>query len=102
MYDNNTKYYHINHKYRDKVIVPYVAITDNCEFVLDNTQKRLIFAEGIKGIVSELEEKNILDIQSEIECLYGLSAWDFLCKWYSAYPYINSLYFFIIKAKKEG
>lgn len=102
MPNSDLTYYHINHKYREKIVVPYLAIQNNIDFLSDNGEKRIIFADGIKAKVLSIEEKNICSLKEEIESLYKMSQWDFICKWDKVYNHIDSMYFLVIKVRKEG
>ena len=96
------KYYHkVNHSYRDKIIVPMIAVTNNYRFVITDEQRYIITADEVKCKVTHIEVRNIFDLESDIDKIYKLSAWDFLKRWYNVNNNLSSIDFFVIELKKE-
>ena len=62
------KYYHkVNHSYRDKIIVPMIAVTNNYRFVITDEQRYIITADEVKCKVTHIEVRNIFDLESDID-----------------------------------
>lgn len=100
--DNNKATSHfINHSFREMIIVPYVAITNNVDFLMSNGDKFITTADGIKCKVQSYEEKHICELEQDIQSLYGIDAWSFVKRWYKADKDMQSMYFIKIKLVKE-
>lgn len=101
--DNNSENtYNIAHRFQEEVIVPLLAIRNNCSFVTTQGERYLLFADKITEKVISWEDKNIVLLEEDIKRLYNLDAWSFLKKWYRVYPQMTSLDFLHIKVGKEG
>lgn len=100
--DNNSENtYNIAHRFQEEVIVPLLAIQNNCSFVMTQGERYLLFADKITAKVVSWEDKNIVLLEEDIKRLYNLDAWSFLKKWYGVYPQMTSLDFLHIKVGKE-
>lgn len=100
--DNNSENtYNIAHRFQEEVIVPLLAIQNNCSFVMTQGERYLLFADKITAKVVSWEDKNIVEFEEDIKRLYSLDAWSFLKKWYGVYPQMTSLDFLHIKVGKE-
>lgn len=100
--DNNSENtYNIAHRFQEEVIVPLLAIRNNCSFVMTQGERYLLFADKITAEVVSWEDKNIVLFEEDIKRLYKLDAWSFLKKWYGVYPQMTSLDFLHIKVGKE-
>ena len=75
--------YRIRHKYKKKVIVPLVAISDNFKFLFDKDDRFITTSDGIRARVVDCVEKHIVELEQDIQELYGMNAWDFLKTWYN-------------------
>lgn len=101
--DNNSENtYNIAHRFQEEVIVPLLAVKNNCSFVTSQGDKYLCFADNITAKVTYWKDKNIVTLEEDIKRLYNLGAWTFLKKWYGVYPQMTSLDFLHIKVGKEG
>lgn len=94
--------YKINHKFKELVVVPFVAIHNNFDFLLSDNKKILIFADGIKAKVLNYQIKHICEIEDIIKHLYQCDAWTFLKKWYRSQPAMDSMRFLIISVIAEN
>lgn len=99
---NNPTYHHINHKFRETIIVPYVAIENNISYLTNKGERYIIFADGIKGKVVESSEKHICELEEDIKKLYGIDTWSFVKRWYQSDKAMDSMHFVVIKVEKEG
>lgn len=100
--DNNESTYHrINHKFRETVIVPYIAIEKNISFLTNKADRYVVYADGITAKVVEAKEIHICELEELIQRLYGISAWQFMQRWYKSYKSMSSMEFVVIKVKKE-
>lgn len=96
------KFYHkVNHSYRDKIICPFIAVSNNYRFVVTDGERYIITADDVKCKVTHIDVRNIFDLESEIDKLYKISAWDFLKRWYNVNNNLNSIDFFVLELKKE-
>lgn len=94
--------YHINHRYRDVIIIPYVGIDKSLTFMLDKSEKYILTADGARAKVVSWEEKHILDLEDKVQELYGIDILRYLKKWHKATNgNMDSMHFLIIKLKKD-
>lgn len=98
---NETSYHKIRHKFREEMIVPYIAVQNNIDFILNKGERYLLTADGIKAKVIECTEVHVCELKDDIKRLYDMDAWDYICRWYNAEKCMNSLYFLHIKLRKE-
>lgn len=89
----------ILHSYKPKVIVPYVGIIGNIPFLQSN-DRYVITSDQVKCKVLNLYEKHICELENEIKEIYKVDGWQFLCKWYKAYPYMQSMVFVVMELEK--
>lgn len=100
--DNNSKsVHHINHRYREHIIVPYLAISDNIKFATNKGERYISFSDGVIAKVIEATEQHICQLEEKVQKLYGIDVWTFIKKWYSAYKQMDSMHFIEIKVRKE-
>lgn len=91
---------HINHRYREEVIIPYVALDNNISFLISKGEKKVITADGITCKVIELKEVHICELEEKINELYKIDCWSFIKRWYSTKKTMDSLHFIYLKLKK--
>lgn len=95
--------YYINHRFKDVVILPFVGLHPNIDFVCqpDNDTERIVTtADGVRCNVVNWSCKNILEIEDKIRELYNIDVITFLKKWYSVDNAMQSLYMFVLELKK--
>ena len=88
---------YINHKYKDRVIVPYVAITNNISFMMTKGNRYIITSDNIKCRVVELQEIHICELESLVNELYKMDCWSFIKRWYETKKWMESMHFVYIK-----
>lgn len=98
---NNNIVYEVKHKFRDTIIIPICAITNNIDFLLNKGDKKVITSDKIKCVVIDYQEKHICELEKLIREIYNISAWDMICKWYRYCKYMDSMHFLILKLKKD-
>lgn len=101
MESNETTYHQINHKFRETIILPYVAIENNISYLTNKGERYIIFADGVKGKVIESSEKHICELEEDIKKLYGIDTWSFVKRWYQSDKAMDSMHFVVIKVIKE-
>lgn len=92
--------YQLKHRYREEVVVPYVAIGDNCQFFMDNEVKYIITADGVKCIVESCEYKHIFELEEKIKNDYKMDILSFLKRWYDTDKNMQSMEMVVLKLKK--
>ena len=97
---------YINAKYRPVVIVPHLAIRPNFDFWLlsDNDKKDVVLhtKDGVAAKVVRCESRTIFDLKDEIQELYNVDAWEYLCRWNEACEnQLTSLSLWRIELTKE-
>lgn len=91
---------HINHKYREEIILPYVGISNNLDFLMCKGERNVVTADGFTCKVVECEEKHICELESKIRELYGMDCWSFIKRWYSVKNTMDSFHFVVLKLQK--
>lgn len=94
-------YYKVNHRYREKIIVPIIAITHNVNFIMDSGDIYVITADEVKCKVTNRCIRNIFELEKDIKSIYDIPAWDFLKKWYGVNESLSSIDFFVLQLKRE-
>lgn len=97
---------YVNCKYRDRIIVPYWAISPNWDWHVTPDNKKIGFLclmkDGILAEVTECETKTIFEFESIIKEIYRVEPYDFLKKWYEASGgMVSNLYLCDIHLKKH-
>ena len=101
MEEKESRCYHVTHKYKEEIIIPYIGILDNVSYLSDKGERYSIFADGVKAKVVESYEKHICELEDDIKIMYGCDCFTFIKKWYNAYPMMQSMFFVVIKVRKE-
>lgn len=92
--------YKVAHKYKPKMIIPFVGISDNIGFLLSKDVCEVLTADNVKCKVVDIYEKHICLLEDEIRKVYGIEPWAFLQKWYNAYDYMQSMNFVVLTLEK--
>lgn len=99
--DNTEPTYHrVNHRYKDIMIVPMIAVSSNLSFCTSKGDRYILTADNVRCKVEEWSEKHICDLEKDIQDMYRINAWDFIKRWHSIYPQMTSMHFFVIKVSK--
>lgn len=95
-------FYKVNHRYRDEMIVPIVAIHKSIDFITSPLKdKNIITTDGVKCRIAKIYTENLCALEEKVLSLYRISAWDFLKRWHSVYPdNLYSLEFVVMKLDK--
>lgn len=92
--------YNVLHSYKETIIVPYVGIKSNIDFLFDKEDRFLLTRDNITCKVVSCVEKNILELEDDIKTLYGCDLLTWMRKWHNAHKYFNSLEVLVITLKK--
>lgn len=94
--------YHIAHRFKEEVIIPFVALTNNIDFcTTKNEEKTCLMADNVMCKVVSWEEKHICKLVGDVKRIYGIqNMWDFIVRWYGLDNHMDSMYFLHIKLKK--
>lgn len=90
----------VAHRYKEYMILPLVAISDNFNFVMTCGKRFVITQDRVQCEVIEYEEKHICQLEDDIRALYGVDAWTFTQKWYNFNNTMDSMTFIKLKLKK--
>lgn len=100
--NNNPTEHHVLHKFKETMIVPYYAVTNNCSLIMSKGDHYVTTADGIHCKVVSWEEKHIFDLEDKVRELYGIDLLRYLKSWYKATKgCMDSMHFLILKLKKE-
>ena len=95
--------YYVNHKYREKIIVPLIAIERNVSFLCDkdDDDKCIQTSDNVLCIITDMKVSNIIDLENEISTIYKMGAYEYLKIWRRAYNNLDSLSFGLLKLKRK-
>lgn len=93
------KKYHLNHRYRDFLIVPYIGITNNIDFLQDD-ERIVITNDKVEAEVVSCKIKNFFSVLDLIEKHYKMQPFDWLQTWYNVNKTLQSLDVLLITLKK--
>lgn len=94
-------YHHVKHKFRDEIILPLAAISNNVDFLIfDKAKKHVRTSDDVECVVEWWSEEHICDIEADIKSIYGLDAWTYLKTWHKHEPCMTSMHFIKMKIKK--
>lgn len=100
--NNNPTEHNVLHKFKETMIVPYYAVTNNCSLIMSKGDHYVTTADGIHCKVMSWEEKHICELEEEIQRLYNMSCWDYMMRWFKATKgCMDSMHFLILKLKKD-
>lgn len=100
--NNNPTEHHVLHKYKDTMIVPFYAVTQNIELVMSKGDHYVTTADGIHCKVVSWEEKHICELEEKIQELYQMDCWSYIKRWFKATKgNMDSIHFLILKLKKD-
>lgn len=100
--NNNPTEHNVLHKFKETMILPYYAVTNNVSLVMSKGDHYVTTADGIHCKIVSWEEKHICELEDEIQRLYNIDAWNYLCKWHKATKgCMDSMHFLILKLKKD-
>ena len=100
--NNNPTEHNVLHKFKETMILPYYAVSNNCSLIMSKGDHYVTTADGIHCKVVSWEEKHICELEDEIQRLYHIDAWSYLCKWHKATKgCMDSMHFLILKLKKD-
>ena len=102
MDSNEPTYHHVRHRYKDEIIIPYLALERNMALFSNKGEHHIIFSDGAKGKVITYKEVHICEAEEDIKRIYGMDAWTFMRRWYLADKGMDSMHFIYMKIEKEG
>ena len=99
--NNNPTEHNVLHKFKETMVVPYYAVTNNVSLVMSKGDHYVTTADGIHCKIVSWEEKHICELEDEIRKIYNLDAWEFIKRWHKSCPYMDSMHFIVLDLKKE-
>lgn len=100
--NNNPTEHNVLHKFKETMIVPYYAVTNNCSLIMSKGDHYVTTADGIHCKIVSWEEKHICELEDEIQRLYNMDCWSYIKRWHKATKgCMDSMHFLIIKLKKD-
>ena len=93
------KKYYLNHRYRDFLIVPYIGISNNIEFLQDNDRID-ITNDKVEAEVVSCTINHFFSVLDLIEEHYKMPPFDWLKTWYNLNKNLQSLDVLLITLKK--
>ena len=100
--NNNPTEHHVLHKFKETMVVPYYAVTNNCSLIMSKGEHYVTTADGIHCKIVSWEEKHICELEDEIQRLYNMDCWSYIKRWHKATKgCMDSMHFLILKLKKD-
>ena len=100
--NNNPTEHNVLHKFKETMIVPYYAVTNNVSLVMSKGDHYITTADGIHCKIVSWEENHILDLEDRVRELYGIDLLRYLKSWHKATKgCMDSMHFLILKLKKD-
>lgn len=98
---NRDTEHRILHKFRETVILPIHAVTNNIDFIMCTGKKTVTTADNVRCNVVQWKELHLLESDEEIRNLYGISAWDYAKKFYNYDKNMQNMTLIKMKLEKE-
>lgn len=101
--DKEVTYHRINHSFRQEILVPVAAISNNIDFLVNdkNATRMVKTSDNVECVVESFEEAHICTLENEIKELYGMEPWPYVMRWYKVAPMMHSMDFVRVKLKKN-
>ena len=100
--NNNPTEHNVLHKFKETMILPYYAVTNNVSLFMSKGDHYVTTADGIHCKVVSWEEKHICELEDEIQRLYNMDCWSYIKRWHKATKgCMDSMHFLILKLKKD-
>lgn len=106
LHDANTvkekTYHRVLHSFKEEIIVPIAAITNNVDFVIGGKDcvRMMKTSDNVECVVDSFEEMHMCKLEDDIKRLYGMDPWPYVMRWYKVAPHMHSMEFYKIKLKK--
>lgn len=98
--NNGTTYHSINHRYKEEVVIPFVGITDNVNFIMSKGDKVVHCPDGIQAKVVEWKDIHICELEDDVKRIYGIDIWSFIKRWWQTEKRMDSMTFIKMKLEK--
>ena len=93
--------YYIAHRFKDEIVIPFVALTNNIDFCLAKDEEKICCtADNVMCEAVYWEERHMCELEQKVKDLYDMNCWDFLKRWYLMDKHMDSLYFLYLKLKR--
>lgn len=101
--DKEVTYHRVQHSFKEEIIVPISAITNNIDFLLNDEKaiRKVKTSDNVECVVESFEERHMCTIEDDIKRLYGMEPWAYIMRWYKVMPFMHSMDFIRIKLKKN-
>ena len=100
--NNNPTEHNVLHKFKETMILPYYAVSNNCSLIMSKGEHYVTTADGIHCKIVPWEEKHICELEDEIQRLYNMDCWSYIKRWHKATKgCMDSMHFLILKLKKD-
>ena len=63
----NKHYYKVNHRYKDKMILPLIAVSNNIDFITTDNDRYVVTADSVKCKVSFCCIRTLFQVEKDIE-----------------------------------
>ena len=98
--NNQTTHHAINHRFREDVIVPFVGISSNIDFIMSKGEKIIRCADGVEAKVTEWKDCHVCELEKDIQDIYKIDAWSFVKRWWTTEKRMDSMTFIKMKLEK--
>ena len=94
--------YYIKHKFREKIVVPYVGIYPNIFSLSAIVGKTAVTSDHKQCTIVKVEEVHICEAEGIIYKLYNMNIGEYLLKWYKIDKAMQSMFVYVITLKKQA
>jgi hypothetical protein len=65
--NNQTTHHAINHRFKEEVIIPFVGISSNIDFIMSKGEKIIRCADGVEAKVTEWKDCHVCELEKDIQ-----------------------------------
>lgn len=96
-------YHNVKCKFKDTVIVPVAAISNNIDFLIyTDAKKHVRTSDDKECLVVKYEEIHICDLECDVKSIYGIDTWSFVKTWHKHEPCMTSMNFIKMELRDES
>lgn len=92
--------YKIRHTFKPKIILPNIGFIDSCLAFMLSENRTIVTSDGFKCNVTDLREKHLCELESEILEIYKIDVWSWIKKWYGIDKGLLDFRMLVLELKK--
>lgn len=94
--------YAIQHSFKKEIIIPIAALYNNFDFFYNSKEefKLVKTSDNYICVVKKYKLIHICRLDEKIRNIYNISTWEYIQKWYSACPQMDSMMFLVMELEQ--